>query len=596
MKWSLLGAGLALAPALAAGFVLEGARWPSPSATVHTGQLPASFANAVAAAAATWRDATGFGFVTDGQTRGACDATNGPLTDGVELGHVDCSGVGIGSRTLALTEWYTDAAGAFDSFGITFSDRESWSVYDGPLRVDQVDFRRVALHELGHVLGLDHEEVRLAIMNPTIGDVDTLQPDDIDGVAARYPELRRIVILAPSGEIEDPDPLYQWEPVQGATAYGFKLEPPGGAVIREKYTAAELGCAGGFSVCSLRRGGALGPGAHTFRVYAEADGTQGKWWSMTFTRSGPSLTPGEPALIAPSGTLAIPTPDFVWSAVAPVTDYRLEITPPGGSAFYTWLTAAAAGCAGGEATCSVPSPRALGQGAYRFRVQGSNGSIRGPWSAPLSFDLALLPAKPVLLAPIGSVAASRPAFVWGAVATATSYRLHVKDALGNVTRIDRDPATLGCDASSPCALSFPTELPNGTATVWVQASNAFGRGPWSDEARITIAAPVVLPGATALLAPPPSVGTRRPDVVWTPASGASSYFLRRVDPLGRATVTQVAAAAAGCVAPDATACRVVPSENWAYGAHTLQVRGRNIFGNGPWSAPLSVTVERPPTP
>ena len=52
------------------------------------------------------------------------------------------------------------------------------------------DFQRVALHEFGHVLGLDHPDQFgqnvAAIMNSTISDTDALQYDDILGAYALY--------------------------------------------------------------------------------------------------------------------------------------------------------------------------------------------------------------------------------------------------------------------------------------------------------------------------------------------------------------------------------------------------------------------------
>ncbi|MBU2098880.1 MAG: matrixin family metalloprotease, partial [Gammaproteobacteria bacterium] len=63
-------------------------------------------------------------------------------------------------------------------------------VYDGPLRFNgntaEYDFRRIALHELGHVIGLNHDDTQVAIMNSRIGSLSSLQQDDINGVNTLY--------------------------------------------------------------------------------------------------------------------------------------------------------------------------------------------------------------------------------------------------------------------------------------------------------------------------------------------------------------------------------------------------------------------------
>lgn len=100
-----------------------------------------------------------------------------------------CS-VSLGERTLAITYSSSDETGRTLKSDVIFNADWRWSVYSGPIRSDAFDFRRVALHEFGHVLGLahpdDHGQSVTALMNGVIHDVDTLQQDDINGALCTY--------------------------------------------------------------------------------------------------------------------------------------------------------------------------------------------------------------------------------------------------------------------------------------------------------------------------------------------------------------------------------------------------------------------------
>ena len=102
----------------------------------------------------------------------------------------DMYGKAFGPDTLALTTWWyvNDRLVEAD---IGFNIGKKWDSYRGTTKPGATyDLRRVALHELGHVLGLghpnDHGQTVVAMMNGTIGNLDSLTVDDIAGIQELY--------------------------------------------------------------------------------------------------------------------------------------------------------------------------------------------------------------------------------------------------------------------------------------------------------------------------------------------------------------------------------------------------------------------------
>ena len=99
-------------------------------------------------------------------------------------------GEAFGANVLAVT-LVTPRDQHFIEADVIFNNAINWDSYRGP-SMASLDFRRVALHEFGHVLGLDHpdqanpKQIVAAIMNSRISSVDTLQPDDISGGKSIY--------------------------------------------------------------------------------------------------------------------------------------------------------------------------------------------------------------------------------------------------------------------------------------------------------------------------------------------------------------------------------------------------------------------------
>jgi len=95
------------------------------------------------------------------------------------------------SGTLAVT-MLAFRNGNFEETDTIFNKAVAWDSYRGALTPPVFDFHRVAIHEFGHTVGLDHpDQARpkqnvVAIMNSQVSNLDTLAQDDINGVTAIY--------------------------------------------------------------------------------------------------------------------------------------------------------------------------------------------------------------------------------------------------------------------------------------------------------------------------------------------------------------------------------------------------------------------------
>ncbi|HVT73334.1 MAG TPA: immunoglobulin domain-containing protein [Lacunisphaera sp.] len=92
--------------------------------------------------------------------------------------------------TLAVTTVWVQNGDTRVEGDILLNNAFAWDSYRGAQKSGVFDLQRVVLHELGHVLGLDHPDEHgqsvTAIMNSVISDTDSLQADDIAGAQALY--------------------------------------------------------------------------------------------------------------------------------------------------------------------------------------------------------------------------------------------------------------------------------------------------------------------------------------------------------------------------------------------------------------------------
>lgn len=204
----LLGAGRPSARA----YVLEGVHWPSSQNIVMGLQLgtpggtlldgAATWNQVAESALSVWNPYLGsrvqFGYVETAVTPAQGDGNNTVFFSTTAFGE------SFGSDTLGLTLYYynprTNIATEAD---VVFNSAQPFNSYRGPLqtsgRNEVFDFRRVAIHEFGHVLGLDHvPQTTQAIMTPFTTDLDTVQADDIAGVESIYGSPTAVALVITS--------------------------------------------------------------------------------------------------------------------------------------------------------------------------------------------------------------------------------------------------------------------------------------------------------------------------------------------------------------------------------------------------------------
>ena len=218
----------------AAAFSLNGYSWPAGSHITMQLQLsrPIDFLqdrnphwNASAAQALDlWNQHLDNVSFVEGSGKGPA---GGDGANSVYFSHV-IYGALFPTGVLAVTLNYSNSGSVFSETDVIFNNNLKWNSYRGPLQgsgsTATYDLQRVALHEFGHVLGLDHPDEYgqnvTAIMNSTIGDLDHLADDDIAGAKALYGRGALTAFLGA-------DFLYQVATNNNPSSYTASGLPPG---------------------------------------------------------------------------------------------------------------------------------------------------------------------------------------------------------------------------------------------------------------------------------------------------------------------------------------------------------------------------------
>jgi hypothetical protein len=181
-------------------YVLEGPKWGhnpvfqlelgSPGYTLSDGNT--SWNTAAAPALSMWNQV--IGRIQLGEVVGSTI----PVSSGDGYNSMSFAttvfGKSFGSSALAVT-YYVYSSSSMDEADTLFNKAQTWNSYRGPLQFTAngnviADIQRVALHELGHAIGLDHPDDAGqhvdAIMNSKMSNRYTLSSDDIAGAQALY--------------------------------------------------------------------------------------------------------------------------------------------------------------------------------------------------------------------------------------------------------------------------------------------------------------------------------------------------------------------------------------------------------------------------
>ncbi len=183
-------------------YVLQGISWVSSSViTLQLGLGPSSSAlqdgspswdAAVTPALAAWNQQVRNVRFT-GVVNPSAPVSTGDGVDSVVFTST-IFGQPFGSGTLAVTYYRSQGQNLIEA-DVLFNSAQHFDSYRGPLQYGSngypiCDIRRILLHELGHVLGLNHPDSAGqhvdAVMNSVVSDRETLAPDDIAGAQLLY--------------------------------------------------------------------------------------------------------------------------------------------------------------------------------------------------------------------------------------------------------------------------------------------------------------------------------------------------------------------------------------------------------------------------
>lgn len=265
-------------------------------------------------------------------------------------------------------------------------------------------------------------------------------------------------LVWPSGTVTVIDPLFQWNPIPGATNYNIELYNSSGLFTYKTVTTTACNS----TICSTRLSNNLPTGNYYWRVKVYIEGSWSAFSAFKyFTRIMPAPTP-----IAPSGTIYQKYPTFTWTKIANATSYNVQVWTANGRVTNRIVYPSACG----TTQCSAVIGPLQYVSQYFWRVNAYAGGW-GSWSMDKYFTR--LDPIPTLVWPSGAITIPNPYFQWRPLTGATSYNIELYNINGLYSTMT---VSSGNCNSTVCSVKLSDFLPLGNYYWRVKS---FTEGSWN---------------------------------------------------------------------------------------------------------------------
>jgi C1A family cysteine protease len=410
--------------------------------------------------------------------------------------------------------------------------------------------------------------------------------------AYHTPPLSVPTLLAPSGTIYVLKPTYQWNPSGGSAATGYVLKVTNTDTNVDVVTVNVPTSACKNGVCSNTPSIGLTDGNYQFEVAAKNSFGQSDF-SIPVTFSDAYHThPFTPTLLAPSGQIYVLKPTYQWDVAggSAATGYVLKVTNTDTNVDVVNVNVSTGACKNG--VCSNTPSIGLADGNYQFEVAAKNSFGQSDFSTPVTFNDAYhtQPFTPTLLAPSGQIYVLKPTYQWNVAggSVPTGYVLKVTNTDTNVVVVNATVSSSACK-NGVCSSTPSIGLADGNYQFEVAAKNSFGQSAFSTPVTFTDAYHTP-PAAPTLLSPSGTINLDEPTYQWNPSGGSAptGYVLKVTNTDTNVIfVNNVSVSTSAC---KNGVCSYTPAVSLTNGNYKLEVAGKNTFGQGAFSTPMTFTV------